>query len=99
MRVGVGIERIKDYLELDQEAPARSQSPPPARWPSSHGGITIENLVVRYAPHLPPVLRRISFTINPHEKIGVVCLSLSISQGAYVALSRRLAGLDLARNR
>ncbi|KAF8342804.1 uncharacterized protein EI90DRAFT_3030312 [Cantharellus anzutake] len=66
------VERIKDYLELDQEAPARCSPPPPARWPSSHGGITFENLVIRYAPHLPPALKGVSFTIHSHEKIGVV---------------------------
>ena len=78
--VRVAIERIKDHLELDQEAPARSQTPPPARWPSSDGGISIENLVVRYAQHLRPVLRRINFTINPREKIGVVSLSPPLSR-------------------
>ena len=66
--VRVAIERVKQCLELNQEAPVRSQTPPPARWPSSHGGISIGNLVVRYAHHLPPVLGRISFTINCCKK-------------------------------
>ncbi|KAF9469518.1 pleiotropic drug resistance ABC transporter [Collybia nuda] len=35
------------------------------------GGLKL-NLVVQYAPHLPPVLRNISFTVNPSEKIGIV---------------------------
>ena len=77
--VRVAIERVKQCLVLNQEAPVRSQTPPPARWPSSHGGISIGNLVVRYAHHLPLVLGRISFTINRREKIGVVNLSPPIT--------------------
>ncbi|KAF8306061.1 hypothetical protein DL93DRAFT_2150580 [Clavulina sp. PMI_390] len=66
------VERIKEYLEVPQEAPARVSHPPPAAWPSSSGGIAIENLVIRYAPDLPAVLKGISFAINPREKVGVV---------------------------
>ena len=68
------VERIKEYLELPQVAPAKASYPPPAHWPSSVGGIAVQNLVIRYAPHLPPVLKNISFDIKPREKIGVVCL-------------------------
>lgn len=66
------VERIKEYLEVDQEAPARVSNPPPAGWPSSDGGIVVENLVIRYAADLPTVLKGISFAIKPREKIGVV---------------------------
>lgn len=66
------MERIKEYLEVTQEAPARVTNPPPAKWPSSEGGIVVENLVIRYASDLPAVLKGITFTINPREKIGVV---------------------------
>jgi hypothetical protein len=74
------VERIKEYLELDQEAPAKVARPPPARWPCSDGGIDVENLVVRYAPHLPAVLKGISFSIRPHEKVGVVRILSDISE-------------------
>lgn len=66
------VERIKEYLEVGQEAPARVSSPPPAGWPSSDGGIVVKNLVIRYAADLPAVLKGISFAIKPREKIGVV---------------------------
>ncbi|OCH93071.1 P-loop containing nucleoside triphosphate hydrolase protein [Obba rivulosa] len=67
------VERIVEYLDVPQEAPAViHQNRPPAWWPSSHGEIQVENLVVRYAPGLPAVLRNLSFTIKPGEKIGVV---------------------------
>lgn len=66
------VERIKEYLEVSQEAPARVANPPPAGWPSSEGGIVVENLVIRYAADLPAVLKGITFAIKPREKIGVV---------------------------
>ncbi|KAG8934657.1 hypothetical protein FRC02_009484 [Tulasnella sp. 418] len=66
------IERIGEYLQVEQEAPAKSATPPPAYWPSSSGGIAVEDLVIKYAPHLPQVLKGVSFEIKPREKVGVV---------------------------
>ncbi|KAJ7161288.1 P-loop containing nucleoside triphosphate hydrolase protein [Mycena crocata] len=67
------VERVIEYLDVPQEAPAIiEKSRPPAYWPSSSGDLVVENLVVRYAPDLPSVLQNLSFTINPSEKIGVV---------------------------
>ncbi|KAJ8702162.1 hypothetical protein PTI98_000902 [Pleurotus ostreatus] len=67
------VERIVEYLEVPQEAPAIiEKSRPPAYWPSSDGGIVVEDLIVKYAKFLPDVLRNISFSINPREKIGIV---------------------------
>ncbi|KAF9015690.1 P-loop containing nucleoside triphosphate hydrolase protein [Cyathus striatus] len=67
------VERIVEYLDVPQESPAVIDNfRPPAYWPSSSGEITIENLYVRYAPHLQPVLRNLSLNILPGEKIGIV---------------------------
>ncbi|KAJ7269434.1 P-loop containing nucleoside triphosphate hydrolase protein [Mycena haematopus] len=67
------VERVIEYLDIPQEAPAIiEKSRPPAYWPSSSGELVVENLVVKYAPDLPPVLRNLSFTIKPSEKVGVV---------------------------
>ncbi|KAJ3281521.1 hypothetical protein HDU76_008910, partial [Blyttiomyces sp. JEL0837] len=66
------IERIEEYLELEQEGPAviPTMRPVPS-WPSK-GSIAIENLEMRYAPDLPPVLSNVSFTIKGGEKVGIV---------------------------
>ncbi|KAJ7193321.1 pleiotropic drug resistance ABC transporter [Mycena pura] len=67
------VERVIEYLDVPQEAPAIiEQRRPPAYWPSSSGNLVVEDLEVRYAPALPSVLRNLSFTINHSEKIGVV---------------------------
>ncbi|KAI0091009.1 pleiotropic drug resistance ABC transporter [Irpex rosettiformis] len=67
------VERIVEYLDVAQEAPAViPDKRPPAYWPSSSGELAVQDLEVRYAPELPAVLKKISFTIKPSEKIGVV---------------------------
>eukprot|EP00047_Mylnosiga_fluctuans_P024183 m.154475 g.154475 ORF g.154475 m.154475 type:complete len:237 (-) comp9792_c0_seq2:83-793(-) len=67
------VERISAYVEtLPAEAPADipATAPPPS-WPEN-GEIVIEDVSARYRPELPPVLRGMSCTILPREKIGVV---------------------------
>jgi ABC-type bacteriocin/lantibiotic exporter with double-glycine peptidase domain len=44
---------------------------PPASWPSA-GGLQIRNLVMKYRPDLPAVLKNVSCDIFPGEKIGIV---------------------------
>lgn len=67
------VERVTEYLNIPQEAPAIIEKcRPPAYWPSSNGQLVVEDLVVKYAPHLPPVLRNLTFTVEAREKIGVV---------------------------
>lgn len=67
------VERVNEYLDVPQEAPAIVEHfRAPAYWPSTSGRLIVDHLVVKYAPHLPPVLHDLSFTVNPSEKIGVV---------------------------
>ncbi|KAG1754951.1 P-loop containing nucleoside triphosphate hydrolase protein [Suillus paluster] len=67
------VERVVEYLSVPQEAPAIiEKNRPPAYWPSSNGQLVVDNLVVRYNPDLPDVLKNISFVVQPSEKIGVV---------------------------
>ncbi|KAF5368585.1 hypothetical protein D9758_002189 [Tetrapyrgos nigripes] len=67
------VERVVEYLDIPEEAPAIIEDHrPPAYWPSSSGQLVVEDLVIKYAPDLPAVLRNLSFVIQPSEKIGVV---------------------------
>lgn len=76
------VERIVEYLNVPQEAPAViSEKRPPAAWPSSNGELVVQDLVVRYAPHLPAVLKNVSFYVRPAEKIGIV------SDAVYIGIS------------
>ncbi|KAJ2799477.1 hypothetical protein H4R20_004425, partial [Coemansia guatemalensis] len=66
------VERINQYLALDQEAAAfaPADARPPNAWPRS-GAVTVSDLVVEYVPGTP-VLHDLSFTVAHGEKIGVV---------------------------
>ncbi|KAH6873975.1 multidrug resistance-associated ABC transporter [Coprinopsis sp. MPI-PUGE-AT-0042] len=47
----------------------------PAYWPSGSKDkdlVTVENLVIKYAPDLPAVLRDVSFTLKGSERIGLL---------------------------
>ncbi|KAG2220577.1 hypothetical protein INT45_008758 [Circinella minor] len=66
------IERLHEYLDVDQEPPAHiPHTCPSVHWPET-GKIKVENLVMQYAPESPAVLRNVSFETRPKEKIGIV---------------------------
>ncbi|CAG8607661.1 8848_t:CDS:10, partial [Dentiscutata erythropus] len=65
------VERINEFSEIPQEAPAIIEPRPPACWPHS-GAIVVQNLEVKYASDLEPVLHHISFNVKGQEKIGLV---------------------------
>ncbi|XP_073520979.1 ATP-binding cassette sub-family C member 5-like isoform X2 [Phyllobates terribilis] len=67
------VERIHYYIEnLESEAPLNIPAKSlPKDWPQN-GGITFENVEMRYQDSLPLVFKKISFTIEPREKIGIV---------------------------
>ncbi|KAI9000570.1 P-loop containing nucleoside triphosphate hydrolase protein [Trametes punicea] len=67
------VERIVHYVkELEQEPahliPERKPSPP---WPSE-GQIELKDVVLKYRPELPAVLKGLSMSVRPGEKIGIV---------------------------
>ncbi|KAK4768022.1 hypothetical protein SAY87_003163 [Trapa incisa] len=68
----ISVERILQYTTIPSEPPLVIESSrPECSWPSN-GEIVIENLQVRYAPHMPLVLRGISCTFEGGMKTGIV---------------------------
>ncbi|PKI77490.1 hypothetical protein CRG98_002096, partial [Punica granatum] len=66
------VERILQYTNIPSDPPLVIEKNCPERsWPS-HGEISIQNLQVRYAPHMPLVLRGISCTFLGGMKTGIV---------------------------
>ncbi|KAI9000636.1 P-loop containing nucleoside triphosphate hydrolase protein [Trametes punicea] len=69
------VERIVQYSRQDQipqEAPHEvPANKPPPEWPS-HGSIEFKDVVMRYRPGLPFVLKGLSMQVHGGEKIGVV---------------------------
>jgi ABC-type multidrug transport system fused ATPase/permease subunit len=66
------VERIKEYLEVEQEAAAIvEKNRPEENWPSK-GTVEFINYSTRYRKELEPVLRNLSFKIEARQKIGIV---------------------------
>ncbi|KAL2130865.1 hypothetical protein VTI74DRAFT_5839 [Chaetomium olivicolor] len=66
------VERIKEYLDVEQEAAAIvEKNRSPENWPSK-GTVEFINYTTRYRKELEPVLRNLTFKIEAHEKIGIV---------------------------
>ncbi|NUN06063.1 MAG: ATP-binding cassette domain-containing protein [Bdellovibrio sp.] len=67
------IERLKFFANLPGEVDVKKPSPEPLRptWPE-FGKIRIENLKVRYAEHLPLVLKGISFEVKAGSRVGII---------------------------
>lgn len=66
------IERIHEYLDIEQEPPAHiAATSPRISWPEM-GTVQVQGLVMKYAADTPAVLRNVSFETRPREKIGIV---------------------------
>ncbi|XP_006067665.2 ATP-binding cassette sub-family C member 2 isoform X1 [Bubalus bubalis] len=67
----VAVERITEYINVENEAPWVTDKRPPEGWPSK-GEIQFSNYQVRYRPELDLALKGITCDIKSTEKIGVV---------------------------
>ena len=67
------VERIVHYVkQLEQEPPHEIlDRKPPASWPAD-GRIELKDVVLKYRPELPPVLKGLSMSVKPGEKVGIV---------------------------
>ncbi|KAL1674317.1 P-loop containing nucleoside triphosphate hydrolase protein [Schizophyllum commune] len=65
------VERVNQYLKVEQERLATSEGLPPAHWPSS-GELDVRGLSATYSKGGPQVLRDISFHVSSGERVGVV---------------------------
>ena len=101
------VERIKYYSNLEQELETRlpAHQPMPESWPSQ-GEIVFDRVVARYSPHLPPVLKGISFHVPAGAKVGIIGRTGSGKSTLLQALFRcmelesgeiRIDGIDIAR--
>ncbi|KAL1938254.1 hypothetical protein VTO73DRAFT_11898 [Trametes versicolor] len=65
------LERIEQYLRIEQEPKNTPEGVPPAYWPAS-GHLSVEKLSARYSEDGPRVLHDISFEVTSGERIGIV---------------------------
>ncbi|XP_071813084.1 multidrug resistance-associated protein 1-like isoform X5 [Apostichopus japonicus] len=68
----VAVERIKEYTEIETEAAMDiPEKKPDDSWPPA-GEVCVKDYSTRYREGLDLVLKGISFTIQPGEKVGIV---------------------------
>ncbi|KAG5981015.1 hypothetical protein E4U55_003408 [Claviceps digitariae] len=66
------MERVKEYLDLEQEAaPIVEKNRPAASWPDK-GNVEFIDYSTRYREDLDPVLKSINLKIQAKEKVGIV---------------------------
>ncbi|EIW53706.1 multidrug resistance-associated ABC transporter [Trametes versicolor FP-101664 SS1] len=84
---GTFLERIQQYLSIEQEPKSTADGVPPAYWPAS-GHLVVENLSARYSPDGPKVLQDISFEVASGERVGIVGRTGSGKSSLTLALLR-----------
>lgn len=84
------VERVKEYLDVDQEAPSViPANRPPSNWPSK-GSVEFINYSTRYRDDFDLVLKNLTFKIQPGEKVGVVGRTGAGKSSMALALFRAL---------
>ena len=68
---GNSVERIEDYLVIDQEPKSEPKKEPSAAWPTS-GEVELVGLNAKYSEDGPTVLDHLSVKIQSGEKVGIV---------------------------
>ncbi|CAG8171204.1 unnamed protein product [Penicillium salamii] len=96
-------ERVIEYSNIELENQGGVDAP--AAWPTE-GRLEVHDLVVGYAPELPPVLKGLSFTAESNQRVGVVGRTGAGKSSLTLALFRFLEarsgqifidGLDVAK--
>ncbi|KAK3831122.1 MAG: multi drug resistance-associated protein MRP [Linnemannia gamsii] len=89
----ISVERIEEYAELRQEAPALTEVFLPENWPSE-GRVVFRNYSARYREGLEPVLKNVSFEVLPGDKVGIVGRTGAGKSSLTLALFRMIEAAD-----
>ena len=88
------VERVKEYIEVEQEAKAIiDEARPAANWPSQ-GSIQFMDYTTRYRPDLEPVLKNLTFSVQPGERVGIVGRTGAGKSSLALALFRGLEAAE-----
>ena len=88
------VERVKEYIDVEQEAKAIiDEARPAGNWPSQ-GAIQFMNYTTRYRPDLEPVLKNLTFSVQPGERIGIVGRTGAGKSSLALALFRGLEAAE-----
>ncbi|EJD52269.1 P-loop containing nucleoside triphosphate hydrolase protein, partial [Auricularia subglabra TFB-10046 SS5] len=84
---GNSLERIQQFIDIEQEPKPTEAGKPPAYWPAS-GHLRVEHLEAKYSTDGPLVLRDVNFELKSGERIGVVGRTGSGKSSLTLALLR-----------
>ena len=88
------VERVKEYIDVEQEAKAIVEEARPAgNWPSQ-GAIQFMNYTTRYRHDLEPVLKDLTFNVQAGERVGIVGRTGAGKSSLALALFRGLEAED-----
>lgn len=65
------VERVQEYMEVEQEPYYDGSVDPPSSWPET-GKIEVKDVSLRYAENLPKVIKNVTFNVEPKFKVGIV---------------------------
>jgi len=84
------VERIKEYMDVDQEAASViPETKPATNWPSK-GSVEFIGYSTRYRKDFDLVLKKLTFKIMPGEKVGIVGRTGAGKSSLALALFRAL---------
>lgn len=89
----VSVERVDEYTQKATEAPVETGVVLPKNWPSQ-GQIVFKNYCARYREGLDLVVKDISFTVAPTEKVGIVGRTGAGKSSLTLALFRIIEAAD-----
>ncbi|KAF9156050.1 hypothetical protein BG015_007467 [Linnemannia schmuckeri] len=89
----VSVERVDEYTQKPTEAPVETGVVLPENWPSQ-GRIVFKNYCARYREGLDLVIKDISFTVAPTEKVGIVGRTGAGKSSLTLALFRIIEAAD-----
>lgn len=67
----MSVERLLEYCEITAETQPIVPREVGKNWPTE-GKLEFKNVIYRYYDEAEPVLKNLSFKVNPNEKIGIV---------------------------
>ncbi|KAG0062704.1 hypothetical protein BGZ89_010458 [Linnemannia elongata] len=89
----VSVERVMEYSAKPTEAPVVTGVQLPENWPQ-HGRVVFKNYSARYREGLDLVVKDISFTVEPAEKVGIVGRTGAGKSSLTLALFRIIEAAD-----